>query len=382
MGIEEIGENPYKKQEEEPPPPVGVTGKPPIGKPPIRSPIRPTGQIPKEERTFGFGRDLGRPRIGLPPRGSVATLPQDEVTEDEFTRGRRTLPIHFDEPFPDVPESGFTLGEGLTLKRSGEIFSDDFKFASVGKLDPETREFIPAPWVEPAGVLSDILKNAPWVKSGKAQFAMERFPELVVPERGEKLVTLPPEYDGLPEEVRETARLQLQFRETEKTRGAKVEGLTEEYEALPWHQQLKYELPFWTLLAALPAARVIRSALAPFTQAGRPIAQRVAAEAGRVALAPAVAFETAIATGLKYGVGLPIKLAGKGIAVTTRKAFETALDAGLDKWLVRQGIRAENAPRIIEVFMRANKAWLYRTAQENLKKRMAQKMGTARATQA
>jgi len=136
-----------------------------------------------------------------------------------------------------------------------------------------------------------------------------------------------------------------------------VKGLTE---AL-------FEIPIWLLI---PSAALLRARLAPTAAAGGTVG--MTAQAARVALLPIASLETATATGLRYGIGLPLKYVTVDLPrVATRKAFEVALDRGLDKWLVRQGIRANNANRVVAYFLKTNHHWLYRKAQENLINRLA-----------
>lgn len=131
------------------------------------------------------------------------------------------------------------------------------------------------------------------------------------------------------------------------------------------------ELPIWL---SIPCAIALRASLVP-TAAGRGMLA-ITARAARVSLAPLAGLEIGAATGLRYGVGIPLKYITVTLPKTaTKKAFEVALDAGLDKWLVRQGIRGNQANRVVAYFLKANHAWLYKTAQENLLKHMAKRRG-------
>lgn len=142
-----------------------------------------------------------------------------------------------------------------------------------------------------------------------------------------------------------------------------VKGLTE----------AAFQLPVWLMI---PTAIALRGALKPMAAAGGVMGK--SAEVARVALAPIAGLETAVATGLRYGVGLPIKYITVDLPKdATRKAFEVALDAGLDKWLVRQGIRGNQANKVVAEFLKVNHAFLYRKAQDNLIKRMAERRGAA-----
>jgi len=152
--------------------------------------------------------------------------------------------------------------------------------------------------------------------------------------------------------------------------------LYEEYEELPWTQQLKYELPFWGALTLLPGATAARATLAP--AAARPGVAAIAPKIARVALAPVeYAIERPLAIALKYGIGFPLKYGvAKPAAAGVRKAFETALDTGLDKWLLRQGLRGDQANSVVRFFLEKNKRWLYQKAEANWLKRLAEKKGT------
>lgn len=129
---------------------------------------------------------------------------------------------------------------------------------------------------------------------------------------------------------------------------------------------------------AIPSARWAKLMLARGIARGGAVG--VAAETARAALAPAIVglsdIEVAVGAGLKYGVGLPAKFITIDLPKwATREAFEVAFDAGLDKWLVRQGIRGDKANRVIAYFLRKNSNWLYRKAQDNLIKNMAERRG-------
>ena len=146
------------------------------------------------------------------------------------------------------------------------------------------------------------------------------------------------------------------------------------YKELPWYQQLKYESPFWFATMFVPGATGIRAALAPAAAKGG--VKAILPEAARIALAPVAVVEKATAIGLKYGVGLPLKYGvAKPLESGARKAFETALDAGLDKWLLRQGLRGDQANIVIRFFLEKNQRWLYQRAEANWLRRLAEKKG-------
>lgn len=152
--------------------------------------------------------------------------------------------------------------------------------------------------------------------------------------------------------------------------------LYEEAREAGW-EQLPYELPLWM---TIPSAMGLRTALAP--AAARPGMGAIAPKVARAALFPVEwGIERPIATGLKYFIGLPLKYGvAKPIELGTRKSFETALDRGLDKWLMRQGIRGDQANSVIRFFLEKNNRWLYQKAEANWLKRLAEKKGTKYAS--
>lgn len=150
----------------------------------------------------------------------------------------------------------------------------------------------------------------------------------------------------------------------------------EEYRELPLWQQMLWESPAYLGAAALPAAATLRAGLAP--AAARPGLAGVLPTAARAALAPPAVAEAVIGAGLKYGIIIPAKYA---IAVPIKKAFEFALDRGLDKWLVRQGIRGEEANVIVRRFLEVNNRKLFETAKGHVLARRATRLkGKAQET--
>jgi len=151
-----------------------------------------------------------------------------------------------------------------------------------------------------------------------------------------------------------------------------------EFKELPIYKQSLYESPAWAMTLVLPSAIALRAKLAPAATRGGVVGG--VAQAGRVALAPVAGVETVTGAALKYGIGIPLKYTAKGVTASARKALETALDAGLDRWLVRQGIRGDQANKVVRFFLEKNGRWLYKTAQDNMLKRMAEKRGTKHAS--
>jgi len=148
----------------------------------------------------------------------------------------------------------------------------------------------------------------------------------------------------------------------------------EEYRSLPITEQLKYEWPAWLMAMGTGlSATGIRGALAPTAAKGG--VRGAAAEVARLGLAPIAGYEKAVGIGLKYAIGVPMA----GVKVSARKAFEKALDAGLDKWLVRQGIRGDQASKFIRFFLEKNKRWLYKQAEASVKQRLAQRLSASKA---
>lgn len=155
----------------------------------------------------------------------------------------------------------------------------------------------------------------------------------------------------------------------------------QEYAKLPWQEQLKYEAPMWGLTAIIPGATQARTALAPTAAAGG--IRGGAATVGRAALAPLAGAETVAGAGLKYGVGIPLKyVAVKAPQAAVKKAFDVALNRGLDYWLVKQGIRAEHANKVLAYFLKRNEYKLFNYAKANLQKRIHSKMNQATAEKA
>ena len=263
-----------------------------------------------------------------------------------------------------------------TRGAGGEILTPEmFQAPSTTQIPPTTPQIAPEGVTPPSGEVeeeSNLLQTVlGWIQRGFSEIGKTvAFPSLLQAD-----------------ELARKAALEGRLDETEAEKVLSKRPLSlldpkeleKRYKEIP---ELTRLVPEIAGLSILPSALILRGALAPATAVGRPIPLRIAAEAARVALAPVAGVEKATAIGLKYGIGVPLRFAGKGVTTGTRKAFEAALDTGLDRWLVRQGIRGDQAPKVIQFFLTKNKAWLYRTAQENLIKQMAARRGTQAATRA
>ena len=200
----------------------------------------------------------------------------------------------------------------------------------------------------PEGLLSDEEYKAIW---GKAEWWKYR--------------------DEHPEDIRVQYPEKLTWEDTLQLVQQEVESWTPKAGYPPWWVMTLYSLPFFIMA---PTAISLRAALLPWATRGG--VRGVVAKTARGVLLPIAGLEVTLAAGLKYGVGVPLKYFAVDLPRrATRVAFEKALDAGLDKWLVRQGIREEQANVVVAYFMRRNHYWLYRQAQENLKKQMAIRHG-------
>lgn len=133
----------------------------------------------------------------------------------------------------------------------------------------------------------------------------------------------------------------------------------------PFLTRIVLESPFWVGLAKSGiSATSLRKSLEPISaEAGL---KGLAAGAGRTALAPIAGAEAVTGAVVKYGIVLPIT---KGITAGSRKAFETALNTGLDKWIATKG-RLDPAYRTkFENWLLNNRSTLIEKATNNYLKR-------------
>ena len=259
--------------------------------------------------------------------------------------------------FPDVPEEGWDLGEGLTLMQTGQVMSKDVSFP-VGHIDPETGEFSKSWQVHGITALEKPLKVlnialAPFRQVGMSLRGMMVAPELTEADRVElerRTREIMDKYNYPYGAAKELAYGAIQ---------------TKEFKERPVWEQLLWELPAWGGLAktGLSALRGWRAV------AGLPLAVKIPA---RVALAPIAGVEAVAGVGLKYGIVIPVRYAVKGVSKATLKSFEIALDTGLDRWLavrgrLRPGIRSNFANFIIK-----DRNWLIEKATNNMLKRQAE----------
>jgi hypothetical protein len=146
----------------------------------------------------------------------------------------------------------------------------------------------------------------------------------------------------------------------------------EEYEELPWWQQALYELPAWAISSGVGASGV-RAALAPTVAKGG--IRGGAAATARGALLPIEAAERGAGLLVKGAIQLPLK----GISIGSKKIFDIALNKGLDKILVREGIRGNQANKVLAYFLERNDRKLFTYAQNNLLKRVHPNMAQSAA---
>jgi len=133
-----------------------------------------------------------------------------------------------------------------------------------------------------------------------------------------------------------------------------------------------------TVLSMVGVSAIKGRAALEVAKVGKPAVVRAGIEVTRAALAPVAVYEKAVVVGLKYGVGVPLR----GVSTVTRKAFEKALDLGLDRWLVRQGIRGDQASRVVRFFLEVNHRWLYQQAETSVKNKLAKLAATRAGTAA
>ncbi len=300
-------------------------------------------KAPTPDERGGFWQRYGGQMPGAPQPPSA--LPY----------GKAGRPVY---PPPKPPkDEGVDIGEGLTLKFDGSVWHKDISWASIGKLDKQTGQFKPAWWVGPLQIISTAFKE-----TGKTM----ALPGFLEAERQEREAALA---GRLSKE--ETERVLTQ----RPLSSLKPEELEKKYKDLPHALQLATEIvPLFAAGALGLTATGLRGALTPATQAAK-AAVRIPAQVAKVALAPVAVAEVAPAYVLKYGIAWPLKqVAVKGIAPALQKSFEIALDKGLDKWLVRQGIRGDQANRIVRIFLEKNNRWLFEQGKTNLLKRRVTRM--------
>lgn len=329
-----LGPNPFlrKKPPEEKPPRVAVA------------------ERPKEDwRLYEAAKRLKEKEPTLPP------IPSEGIEYTVEDKEGKPLELHILEDFEYVGTERKIRSQDYVVFHEGK---------EIGRYLP-TGEFIskePTWWEKTLGVGAKTLEYAFYPFTIVGQMTRDWW---------ERLKATAP---WLSAEEREANLREL---EEDIARKAKEEGLKqilpggskyEEFRALPWYQQIAFELPAWIALSATGLSAIRgRAALAPVPG--------VAPKVARAALVPAAVYEKAVATGLKYGIGIPLKATLAG----SRKAFEKALDLGLDKWLVRQGIRGDQANRIVRFFLEKNNRWLYRQAETSIKDKLAKKIAATQA---
>ena len=147
-----------------------------------------------------------------------------------------------------------------------------------------------------------------------------------------------------------------------------------EYRQKPFWQQLLAELPMWIAVAGGITIKGIRAALG--RRAVQPGAVGVTAKIARAGLLPAEVVEAVPSLAIKYGIVIPVT---KAVPAVNARLLETALAARIDKWLVTQGIRGDQANRIVQQFLKVNNRMFYNLAQKHHLARVHPK-ATAEAT--
>lgn len=299
----------------------------------------------------------------LYPKPATPQYPFSQYLEGPKPEEEEEEPPEYKEPWTRMipwfpkPQDAVPIEPGIRMTRNGKIWKDGFPLA-IGRVDKETGQFTPTAW---AKGLETIFTPLTFVGAGIGYLGEEIEKRAAM--TGEEWEAY--EEAGLPVSSPQDLKKFLPG-------GEYHERLIES----PWLVQMGLSLPL--LLAAGQAgltATAARRGLAPAAAAGKPAVTRIPAEVARGALAPVAAAEAVPGLALKYGVVWPVKqVAVKGVGPALRKSFELALDQGLDKWLVRQGIRADQAPKVVQWFMNKNRYWLFEQGKQNLLKKRAGRM--------
>ena len=312
--------------------------------------------------------------------------------------------------YGEIPPEGFQIEvlidrEGVpttipaTVRPDGSVWMED---EQVGTWDAATGQLVPTPlpwWKQ--YLAAPALKALDFVT-----FALLKFPAMGVwmgfgaasevvtlgkSDFWEKLHEQRQELPQTPLSVTDLGDLWQAFEDTKKY----YEGMFGGMPNLQWHTDWEkpailgggeltfgakgltegiLSLPLWL---AIPTATGLRATL---LASGKGILPSTPAMATYAALAPIAGLEVAIATGLRYGIGLPAKFITVDLPKrVVRESFETALDKGLARWLAVQGSRGDQANRVVAYFLRKNQAWLHRRAQQHIIDALARKRGASAA---
>jgi ubiquinone/menaquinone biosynthesis C-methylase UbiE len=279
--------------------------------------------------------------------------------------------------------------------------SDDEMWEQLFALEPKGEEFGKEGFTLPLGFYR-LMSDQPWLalafeygikglntifepfaQAGTALRALHRIAD---PEQKKELTALRNErreelLARLAEAKTDNERQAIFREEAQKAKEAFQLGgeLREEFEALPWYQKLAYETPAFLTTGGLSATG-LRSILAGISAKGVALPTRVGIEAARVALAPVAGVEAVTGLGLRGVKFITFDLPVKGVTAGGKRAFQLALDQGLDRTLSRIG-REIPAGTTKEKFVKAifdkfltpeNKIKLTELATKNLVKRQAE----------
>ncbi len=304
------------------------------------------------------------PVIGKPI--SMATSVYEAVKKGMEAEGAWTERL----PWTPTGEESIPLEGGFKVTQDGSVWKEGIPL-SVGKVDFETGEFDVAVWAKTVDWIGKAVEGAmiPFTMYGETARVLKKERERI------KAVE---EEQGVWAGLKASAEFPEKVGFKEWLPGGEI---YKEFKELPILEQFRYEAPAWAISALLPGALGLKGALAPAIAKGG--IKGAFAKAGAAVLTPPALAEKGMGVGLKYGVVIPLQKVGAGTSVALQKAFEKALDAGLDKWLVRQGIRGDQAPRVVQFFMKTNKNWLFDQAKANLLKKKGIRMNVEqRATMA
>jgi len=308
---------------------------------------------------------VGLPEADISPVSASATAPYTPALARKAWEQ-----VQAETPFPDLPEEGEELVEGVRLMRGGEVVQEGVGFP-IGHIDPKTGKFQMSWQAYGQGALGKVGEAvetvfAPFTATGIG------LREVTTKGGGIKATSLGVELELLNQELITGTITKEDYQKEHERVIQEMAGKVEEYKKQPWWQQLLWESPAWAVLAATGL-----SGLRAWRAAGQlPTPVKIAA---RVPLAPIAGGELALGTTLKYGIGIPLKYATKGVTQAALKTFEKVLDTGLDKWIAQQGridprYRSWFADLIVK-----DRDWLVEKATENLKRRLAEKKGVSYA---
>ncbi len=259
------------------------------------------------------------------------------------------------------------LGNDLSLSADFSLYKKGTP-VPIGQVNPDTGEFKAAGWLEGLEKVSEF-----WTQLGSRFMSLAMDAEY---NRGPSGFEKPIPIEEVPEEYRAVVEEQ---RKTERLNYKSGGNMRKLYEQLPTWKRIAWEsIPFLPGEAAAVvhgvSATGLRAALAE-TGKGLGLPGRVGIGAARGLLAPVAGAEFLIAKAFT----IPATWTARGLSKGFQTAFEKAMNEEFTHWIVRQGLRGEQAPRFIQAILKRFPQ-IYDRALANVLKRKAERMGAEKAS--